>query len=161
MSRITLAYMRTRDIDWFAVINNQPCHFASNGGILPNVMQNRERLVGLQHEVALLKNLPNAEIQINRSYVERRFAMNDNRDDFQQMAQDYIRSFVDFAKKGLTSYDRLNPDDPNDNRYIWIAKCSSILEDRHISELLHHLDVPYVQNMNGIVDFGELDVIEF
>lgn len=24
--------MRTRDIDWFALINNQPCHFASNGG---------------------------------------------------------------------------------------------------------------------------------
>lgn len=153
--------MRTRDIDWFALINNQPCHFASNGGILPYQMRDRKSLVDLQQKVAKLEYLPNQDIQVNRNYVEERLGRSDNIEEFQLRLQNYISSFVDFSKKGFVSYDRLNPNDPNDSRYIWIARGRTVVDNnRQINELLYNRGITYRQNEDGIIDFGEMNSTE-
>ncbi len=36
-----IVYQQTRDIDWFCRIGNIAMHFASNGGLLPNKVNNR------------------------------------------------------------------------------------------------------------------------
>lgn len=124
-------------------------------------MRDRESLADLQHKVAKLGYLPNIEIQINLNYVEERLRRNDNLEDFQLSIQNYISSFVDFSKKGFISYDRLNPNDPNDSRYIWIAKCNFVIENyRQVNELIHYQEIPCVQNENGILDFGRINAIE-
>lgn len=43
-------YQITHDIDWFAVINEKPCHFASNGGEIPKEIHISLRKIQTQVE---------------------------------------------------------------------------------------------------------------
>lgn len=122
MSYISESYMRTRDIDWFAVVDGHPCHFASNGGMLPACLTDRETLLKLQWYAAQMEDIPNVEIEINELYVKSRLAKNQqvNMDDNNIRA--YLRSFMEYARKGFVSYDRVNPEDLDCNQYMWIAR---------------------------------------
>lgn len=44
------AYLYSRDIDWFCIIGGVFCHVASAGGLLPDVVNDREKLRDIQNE---------------------------------------------------------------------------------------------------------------
>lgn len=44
------AYIYSKDIDWFCIIGDVFCHVASAGGMIPDVINDREKLRGLQKE---------------------------------------------------------------------------------------------------------------
>lgn len=111
-------YVETHDIDWFCRIGNTAIHCASNGGALPDKVDNKERNRKIQEEVAGMPNVVNSqeEVVINRAYVETRLG---NREAFDS----YTSSFVAMAMKGFVSFDRLIDDDAPDT-YVWIARPS-------------------------------------
>lgn len=45
------AYIYSKDIDWFCIIGDVFCHVASAGGMIPDVINDREKLRGLQKRV--------------------------------------------------------------------------------------------------------------
>lgn len=110
------SYQLTHDIDWFCRIGDTAMHFASNGGLLPKKVNNREANRQIQHDVAMLDAMiTNAEqIEINIDYVNERLGENVNPEAFKR----YVESFVAMAKKGFVSFDRMLDEDG----YIWIAK---------------------------------------
>ena len=109
-------YQQTHDIDWFCRIGNTAMHFASNGGLLPDQINNRETNSQIQHAVSLIEDvLTNPDqIEINRRYVYERLGGNDSEEAFRR----YVESFVAMAKKGFISFDRML----EDNMYMWIAR---------------------------------------
>lgn len=42
------AYLHSKDIDWFCIICSVICHVASAGGLLPDAINDREKLRNLQ-----------------------------------------------------------------------------------------------------------------
>lgn len=115
MSKYDVDYIETHDIDWFCKIGNTAMHFASNGGNLPEKVNNREQLRVIQHAVAMLDDVQGKEeIVINRQYVWRVLRNNDK----QKAFDDYVESFVAMARKGFISFDRMSEGDV----YMWIAR---------------------------------------
>ena len=110
-------YQQTHDIDWFCKIGNTPMHFASNCGLLPDKVNNRDVNRGIQEQVAMMENVveSNEHVVINRDYVRARLGDNFAEGGF----EDYVRTFVEMAMKGFVSFDRSLEDD---DVYIWIAK---------------------------------------
>lgn len=45
------AYIQSKDIDWFCVIGDVYCHIASAGGVLPDQINDREKLRDIQKKV--------------------------------------------------------------------------------------------------------------
>lgn len=45
------AYIYSKDIDWFCIIGDVFCHVASAGGMIPDVINDREKLRDLQKRV--------------------------------------------------------------------------------------------------------------
>lgn len=43
------AYLYSRDIDWFCIIGGIFCHVASAGGLLPDVVNDRDKLRDMQN----------------------------------------------------------------------------------------------------------------
>ena len=109
-------YQLTHDIDWFCRIGNTPMHFASNGGILPDKVNDREINSSIQHKVALMEEvLPDSEqIVINQKYVIERLGEEAGQEAFER----YLESFVAMARKGFYSFDRMLEGE----MYMWIAK---------------------------------------
>lgn len=108
-------YQATHDIDWFCRIGDQFVHCASNGGRLPEKVNDREMNRRNQEIVAGLEEVVSSdEIIINRSYVYERLGNNESPEAFDY----YVSSFVSMAKKGFLSFDRVEGGDV----YIWIAK---------------------------------------
>ncbi len=114
--RYNQAYIETHDIDWFCMIGNTAIHCASNGGRLPDKVNNREQNIKNQVTVAKMADVLASEddVEINSEYVKERFGGNEGQDLFKC----YVSSFVAMAMKGFISFDRL----PNKEEYIWIAK---------------------------------------
>lgn len=111
-----IVYQQSHDIDWFCRMGNNAMHFASNGGLLPNKVNNRETNTQIQHTVSLMEDVLTypEQIEINRPYIFERLGGNDNEVSFIR----YIESFVAMAKKGFVSFDRMLEGDT----YIWIAR---------------------------------------
>ena len=109
-------YQQTHDIDWFCMIGNTAMHFASNGGILPKKVNNREVNSRIQYAVAMMEDVVTEpeQILINRQYVNARLGENVSPETFNR----YVESFVAMARKGFVSCDRLLGCDS----YIWISK---------------------------------------
>lgn len=121
MSRYDAHYLETHDIDWFCRIGNTAMHFASDGGALPEKVNDREQLRAIQHAVAIQDDvLEKAEIIINEQYVRRVLGNNDDLNAF----NNYVESFVAMARKGFVSFDRMSEGD----EYMWIAKPSMSVE---------------------------------
>ena len=115
MSKYDTNYLETHDIDWFCRIGKTAMHFASNGGNLPEKVNDRERLRTIQHAVAMQDDmLEDDKISINEEYVWRVLGNNDKQDAFFF----YVESFVAMARKGFISFDRM----PEGDVYMWIAK---------------------------------------
>lgn len=115
ITKYDIIYQQTHDIDWFCRIGNTAMHFASNGGLLPDKVNNCEVIGRIQYAVSLMEEiltLPE-QIEINKSYVYDRLGGNDSEDAYNS----YLESFVAMAKKGFISFDRML-----DNMYMWIAR---------------------------------------
>lgn len=126
MAKITKAYMRTRDIDWFCCVNNKPAHFASFRGLLPKSVNDREFLMRIQQYVHELPDLPYPVI-INHEFVNSKFGGVNERED---VITEYLAAFEKFARKGLMSFGKYDLANPNDNRYVLVAWSESPVEFR-------------------------------
>ena len=117
MKKYSKTYQLTHDIDWFCIIGNTPMHFASNCGLLPNKVNNKENNRRIQEQVGLMDNVVESRehIVINREYIRARLGDNIAQGGY----EDYVRSFVEMAVKGFVSFDR---DLERDDAYVWIAK---------------------------------------
>lgn len=112
-------YQLTHDIDWFCKIGDLPMHFASNCGLLPDKVNNREVNRRIQEIVASAQNLiERSQVIINGEYVRLRLGEEAGETVF----NDYVRTFVEMAMKGYWSFDRCV--EGEENTYIWIAKPS-------------------------------------
>lgn len=104
-------YQMSRDIDWFFAYGNQYYHVASNGGAIPHFLNVDEKTnIELQKEFA---NFPE-----NIEHVTA-ITVRDNPNGLN------YSSFIDYAKKGLISIDKLDDEFENQN-YIVIAQPNAI-----------------------------------
>lgn len=117
-------YQRTHDIDWFCMIDSVPVHIASNGGLIPPDILARENFA-VQTEVY---NMPcifsEDDVVVREEYIRAR-AFSNNRNFSKDAYRSYVKSFVDMARKGFVSLDRIDVGEPversEDERYIVVA----------------------------------------
>lgn len=117
------AYVNTRDIDWFGVVNGHHIHVASCGGQLPLEVNDQSYLRDLQYEVAMLENIQNddgsyIEVSHNDQYLQQRFSTYENSIEAKEQ---YKKSFDSFARKGFWSFDKENINNPEDSHYRLIS----------------------------------------
>lgn len=106
------AYIHSKDIDWFCIIGGVFCHIASAGGLLPDIVNDREKLRDLQKRVFESDYIfEEEEIVVNRAFLNQQFGYN------QEAQSDYLASFVSMARKGFISFDRTNVMDLSDQIY--------------------------------------------
>lgn len=123
MNEYSDSYIRTRDIDWFGVVNGHYIHVASCGGSLPAELNDREYLRELQFEVAMLDEFRNEDgsaiaVSHNDQYLQQRFSTYENSGEAKEL---YKKSFDSFARKGFWSFDKENINNPEDSHYRLIS----------------------------------------
>lgn len=119
------AYQRTRDIDWFFRAGEHYIHVASNGGKLPDFVNDVQRLRKEQAYISTLGDVKDVEVIVRDDYLEARIRasvdearrMNIIRD-VQLLRKAYLSSFMSMARKGFYSFDRSNDDE---SRYILVC----------------------------------------
>ena len=107
-----VAYIYSKDIDWFCIIGDVFCHVAPAGGMIPDSINDREKLRGLQKRVFDSDFIFDEEdIVVNEVFLNQHFG----NDEEARMA--YMLSFMSMARKGFVSFDRTNVMDLNDQTY--------------------------------------------
>lgn len=113
-------YIAAKDIDWFCVINGYYVHVASAGGVLPEVINDRDKLRTLQHNVFMAPDIfTDDDIEVNTQFLNTRFG---NKPNSQVQIDNYLASFKAMARKGFISFDRTNLSDTKDNTYHVVCK---------------------------------------
>ena len=106
------AYIHSKDIDWFCIIGDVFCHVASAGGLIPNIINDREKLRSLQKRVFDSDFIfDEEEIVVNEDFLDQHFG------DDKEARKAYMLSFMSMARKGFVSFDRTNVMDLNDQTY--------------------------------------------
>ena len=106
------AYIHSKDIDWFCIIGDVFCHVASAGGMIPDVINDREKLRSLQKRVFDSNFIFDEEdIVVNEPFLNQHFG-ND-----EEARAVYLHSFMSMARKGFVSFDSTNVMDLNDQTY--------------------------------------------
>lgn len=106
------AYLYSKDIDWFCIIGDVFCHVASAGGMIPDSINDREKLRGLQKRVFDSDFIFDEEdIVVNEVFLNQHFG------DDKEARIAYMLSFMSMARKGFVSFDRTNVMDLNDQTY--------------------------------------------
>ncbi len=119
-------YQVTHDMDIFFVMNGYPTHLASNGGILPNKLGTIAELQDMQIAAQSLQmqfdyglnfaylntlnpaDFPTEEEMMETGYLNtEHFMQFNNREDIPFHVKLYAHSFVEMAKRGFWSFDRL------------------------------------------------------
>lgn len=105
-------YLACKDIDWFCILNGYNVHIASAGGLIPEEVNDREKLRSLQHSVYNAADIfADEDIINNESFLTRRFGNDQIRKNL------YLESFRAMSRKGFISLDRTKLDDIEDNTY--------------------------------------------
>ena len=126
------AYLYSRDIDWFCIVGGVFCHVASAGGLLPDVINDREKLRDIQKRVFDMDEIfGDEDIQINREFLNQRFGDN------QESREAYLSSFMRMSRKGFVSLDRTNVTEKTDQTYHVVCYPKHTIE-------LNFLDLPHV-----------------
>jgi len=94
------SFLLSHDIDWFCRIDNIPIHGASFGGNIPVRANDEKRMVDILLNIYKLSENQEGDIYINENYLTSIGIEKDERDD-------YLSSFLFFAKRGFYSYDRV------------------------------------------------------
>lgn len=123
MAQYSEAYVSTRDIDWFGIVNGRYIHVASCGGLLPSEVNDESYLRDLQYEVAMLEDIQNEDggiiaVSHNDQYLQQRFSTYENS---VEAIERYKKSFDSFARKGFWSFDKENVNDLEDSHYRLIS----------------------------------------
>ncbi len=119
-------YQVTHDIDCFFVMNGWPIHFASNGGVLPGKlgtisdlqdMQIAAQELPMQYDFELnwvyLDTLNSEDFPTEEEMAETGFLNTEHFTQFNNIenipfhVKLYVHSFVEMAKRGFWSFDRL------------------------------------------------------
>lgn len=115
-------YMYSKDIDWFCIINKFYVHVASAGSLLPEIINDRNKLRKIQKQVFDLPYIfDDNDIIINDRFINERF--NNNED-----ISNYLSSFIDMARKGFVSMDRTNLQEPDDQTYHIVCMPNKIIQ---------------------------------
>lgn len=124
-------YMHSKDIDWFFSVNNRIfIHVASAGGLLPDSINDREKLRNIQKKVFELPYIHNEdEIIFNETFLLERFN-NENE------INNYLPSFVEMAMKGFISMDRTNLMDLEDNTYHIVCMPMNLKPIKCLQEII-------------------------
>lgn len=110
--KYTDAYIYSKDIDWFCIIGDVFCHVASAGGMIPDIINDREKLRALQKRVFVSDFIFDEEdVVVNEIFLNQHFG------DDEEARTAYVHSFLNMARKGFVSLDRTNVMDLNDNTY--------------------------------------------
>lgn len=125
-------YMRTKDIDWFCIINGYYVHIASAGAVLPDIINDRNKLREMQKAVYRLPDIYNDEDLMNNERVIVELQGNKNNPKFRE---DYLRSFQAMARKGFISLDRTKFEDPDDSYYHVVCMPRYPLQAIELKEL--------------------------
>lgn len=118
-------YLYSKDIDWFCIINGFFVHVASAGGILPEEVNDREKLRKNQYLVNQMDDIFNDDqIVVNWDFLHARFGNNVGSE---ENIMNYLESFISMSRKGFVSLDRTNLEDPNDNTYHIVCMPNKII----------------------------------
>lgn len=143
------AYLYSRDIDWFCIIGGIFCHVASAGGLLPDVVNDRDKLRDMQKRVFDMDYiLGNEDIYINQDFLYQRFGNN------QESQEAYLSSFIKMSKKGFVSLDRTNVMDITDHTYHVVCYPKRIIK----------LGIQDLPNINGHIlndSLVDIHLLEF
>lgn len=155
MAKCTEAYMNTRDIDWFGIVNGRYIHVASCGGLLPLEVNDKSYLRNLQYEVAMLDDIHNEDgsliaISHNDQYLQQRFSTYENSG---EAIESYKKSFDSFARKGFWSFDKENINNTGDSHYRLISWPSVNVKPKLNSKIKFSKDVE-------TLDFDNPETIE-
>ena len=111
--KYTEIYMMNHDIDWFCVVNDIYIHVASAGGMLPDLINDKDTLRDIQHQVQMLPDIYSEdEIEYNDIAIDN--VVGENNFKARQL---YVESFVAMARKGFASFDRTNISEFSNNQY--------------------------------------------
>ena len=106
-------YIYSKDIDWFFTLNGVNIHVASAGGMIPDVMNDREKLRSVQKAVFNFRPLyKENQIIRNIDFITYKLGIQDT-----AQQERYFSSFVEMSMKGFISLDRTNINNPYDNTY--------------------------------------------
>lgn len=113
--KYTNEYLLSHDIDWFFFINKKYIHVASAGGIIPEQINDIDKLRNIQRKVFELPSIfEEGEIILNEAFLDNRF---NNKIYGEHQRSNYLRSFMDMSRKGFISLDRTNLNNWEDNTY--------------------------------------------
>ena len=132
MAKLSVSFQLSHDIDLFCKIGSSYCHFATNGGLIPDIINDRKYLGNTKQFILqeLHEIVTDEDIYINEEYVTKRVNYSYshwNQELGMDFKKEYLRSFLEMARKGFLSYDRdIIPENYQRNSsgdiYILIAK---------------------------------------
>ena len=137
------AYQLTHDMDCFFVIDGHPIHIATNGGLVSSKLGTVEELIEQQTVVAKLEC--SFEYELNIGFLEslsaedfptREELADKDRESlyFEGLFENeqyhnipihwklYSHSFVEMAKKGFWSFDRVGDNEDGTDMYVLVAR---------------------------------------
>ena len=124
--KYTEIYMMNHDIDWFCVVNDIYIHVASAGGMLPDLINDKDTLRDIQHQVQMLPDIySEEEIEYNDFAIDN--VVGENNFKARQL---YVESFVAMARKGFASFDRTNISEFSKINIIWFVG-PKVLKENH------------------------------
>lgn len=134
-------YCQTHDIDWFCIINGKPIHVASNGGELP-LCFNKQMIFTQRQYVLDLPDIEGNEVSVIESKylndtISEKYQYWSRIRENEEVAQDfmaifgefnsrklYLRSFIQMAKKGFYSFDRIDNHEGDSGFYQMLLRPS-------------------------------------
>ena len=131
------------DIDWFALNNSSAVlHFASGGGLVPYFVD--EHVAELATRVLSLP-IVSPEVIINEDLNN--FVSMQNQKSFEL----YVESFLNFARRGVFSYDKSVLNDYTSPLYHLVAAPTKALDSRELSDSLLSLMPQIVLPINPLI----------
>lgn len=118
--RYSNSVLETRDIDWFAKVDDIYIHVASAGGLIPDAVNdsyfNRKTL-----KYVLASPNINEEVEVNNNHINEVLQSQEILQNHCCTKETYTHSFNMMARKGFYSFDRFK----NTNKYVLVSspKC--------------------------------------
>ncbi len=94
-------FLLSHDIDWFCKIGELYIHGASFGGAIPHLANDEKKMAELLLDIYKQPINQEVDIFINEQYLQELNVAKEGQD-----RNNYLSSFMEFAKRGFYSYDR-------------------------------------------------------
>ena len=153
MAKYSVPFQLSHDVDLFCKIGSSYCHFATNGGLIPDALNDRKYIGNTIQYIRqeLHDVVTDEDIYINEDYVTRRVNYSYshwNQELGLDFKKEYLRSFLEMARKGFSSYDRdVIPENcqgnGSDDIYVLIAKPNNKCHVRNLDLLMSFSNKPF------------------